>query len=333
MKKRRIVTILVAILLASFVFSVPASATSLPDSTPTVQFHLYRHLLETGDIGMFIYQNIPYTVIPDEPISQTFMWRLMNGSTELGAATPYAFNDNGYGYNCTWMYWSAAEVTAKSIVWGTSYTARLSGTPTMFTTPPTYSFTLSSGDYSTLTAPADVKAELAARILLTAQNLDINWGLGASYSLLSETETGTVLSIFGEAYFRGVIYGLQGMCPQVFSYIINDYTANPRSFNTSYVTTLENQYNGTWVQTAKAAGKLLFGTSYDLTALLVSLLVAGVMGGITIYWSGDAWHGVADARTGLLIATRLGFFGLALFSLLVALAVIYSAIRMWGVLR
>lgn len=332
MKKRRLAVILAAFLLATAVFSTPAMATDLPDSTPSAEFHFYRNLLEPGDEGLFIYQNIPYATPPDDPTGEVFIWRLMDGTDELGSATSYAFNDNGYGYSCTWMYWDATTVTSLGMVWGSIYTVRLSGNPAAFADPPEYNFTLSSADYSALTVTADVQAELAARILLTAQALDINWGLGATYSLLSETETGTVLSIYGEAYFRGVIYGLQGICPQVFSYVINDYDDEPRTFTTGYVTTLETQYAGTWIDTAKSALGDLFGVSY-LAPLLLSLLGAAVLGTVSIILSGDAWHGFADARTGLLVATRLGFFNLAFLGLLAALAVIYGAVRLWGVLK
>lgn len=326
---------LLILIIAVVVPAGKAFATDQPDSAPTATFYVYRNLLETGDWLLVIDQNIPYTTIPDEPIWQTYQWRMiaLDGVTELGMCLPYTFNDNGYGSSVASMYWDSGNVTAAGMVWNTAYTLRLSENPANFDSPTQWDFSLAAADYSSLTATEDVKAELASRILLLAQNLDIAWGLGATYSLLNETETGTVLSIYGEAFFRGAIYGLQGLCPQVFAYVINDVDLTPRTFTAAYVTTLENQWTGTWVDTAKTAGASLFGTGWDLASMLLTLLAAIIIAIVAILLSGDAWHGIADARTVFIISTRLGFFNLGFLSILAACAVIYGSARMWGVLK
>ncbi len=335
MKKWRYAIILPLVLLALLVFAAPAVATDQPSDTPTATFYVYRNLLETGDWLLLIYQNIPYTIIPNEPVWETYMWRLLatDNVTELGTATSYSFNDNGYGWNVTSMYWDAGNVTANGMVWNTAYTIRLSQNPTMFATPVNYNYQLSAADYSTLTDPTAVQAELAARILLIASDLDIRWGLGASYSLLNETETGTVLSIYGEAFFRGAIYGIQGLCPEIFAYIIEDLNMESRTWSGAYITTLEEQHQGTWVQTAMDAAGDLFGTSYNLTVIIWSLLACAAAFIASLIASGDAWHGMADAKTMLIVSTRLGFFGLGFLGLLAALAVFYGMSRLWGVLK
>lgn len=337
MKKPRYLRLLflLIVLITAVTLASPVNATALPDSTPTANFYVYRNLLETGDWLLLIYYNIPYSTIPTETVYETFMFRMLaaDNVTELGTVTPYPWNDNGYGYGVASMYWDAGNVTANGMTWNMSYTIRLSGNPANFTTPPDYNYSLTSGDYSTLTVSADVKAELASRIITLASNLDIQWALGLTYSLLSETETGTVLSIYGEAYFRGAIYGLQGICPQVFQYVIDNLDLTARTWTDTYVHTLKNQYAGTWVDTAMAAGKALFGTTYDLTALLTSLLVAAGLGIMAVVLSGDAWHGLCDARTGLIVMTRLGFMDLGSLGLLAALAVIYGSVRLWGVMK
>ena len=332
--KFRIIVLLLTLIIA-VTAAVPANATSLPDSDPTADFYVYRNLLETGDWLLLIAYNIPYVTTPTEPVNETFMFRMLDTDnvTELGTVTLYVWNDNGYGYGVASMYWDAGNVTANGMIWNTAYTVRLSGNPVNFATPPEYNMQVTSADYSAQTVTATVQSELASRIVALAADLDTRWGLGAVYSLLSETETGTVLSVYGEAYFRGAIYGLQGLCPQVFQFVISDINLSPRSWAKNYVTTLVNQYVGTWVDTAKKAGAALFGTDFDLTALLTSLLVAGGIGIMTIILSGDAWHGLCDARTGLVAMTRLGFFDLGFLGLLAALAVIYLAIRAWGVLK
>jgi hypothetical protein len=331
----KVLFILCVLIIAVSAVSPAYAVTSLPDSNPTTEFYVYRNLLETGDWLLIINQNIPYAVPPADPVSTTYLWRMFatDNVTEFGVATSYPWNDNGYNESITSMYFSAADATAKGIVWGTAYTIRLSGNPLAFVSPPEYNFTLSAADYSIMTVTADVQTELAARILTLANDFDIAWAWGATYSLLNETETGTVLSIYGEAFFRGAIYGLQGLCPPVFAYIVNDLDLTSRTWSETYVGTLNNQYSGTWVNTAKAAGAALFGTTYDLTALIVSLLVAAALGIATIVLSGDAFHGLCDARTGLIVMTRLGFMDLGSLGLLASLAVIYGAIRAWGVMK
>jgi len=331
---KRIIFLLLVLIVAIMGFAGQAVATAQPDSTPSAEFNVYRNLLETGDQLLIIYQNIPYAVIPDEAVWQTYIWRLFNTDnvTEFGAVTSYAWNDNGYGYNVSAMYWDAATVTANGMVWNTPYLIRLSQNPMMFASPVDYNFNLAVSDYSVLTTTEDVQSELAARILFIAGDLDVKWAVGAGYSLLNETETDTVLSIYGEAFFRGAIYGLQGLCPQVFAYIARDLDLTPRTWSDTYVTLLSTQYAGTWIDTAKAAGAALFGTGYDLTSLIITLAIAGGLFVCTMLLCGDAWHGIADARTGLIVATRMGFFDLGFLALLAALAVIYGATRMWRVM-
>jgi hypothetical protein len=333
--KKSVFAVLLALILLLTV-ATPVFAIALPDSTPaTPVFNVYRNVLQTGDMLFLIYANIPYATTPAEPIWQTYIWRLLktDNVTELASALPYAFNDNGYGYNLTSMYFDSGNVTANGMVWGTAYPVKLSGNPASFTTPPEYNYTISTGSYSTLTATADVKAALAARILTLGAELNTRWSLAAAYSLLSETESGTVLSIYGEAFFRGAIYGLQGMAPGAFGYVVSALDLTARTWSTTYVTILQNQYNGTWVDTAKDSLDVLFGTGYSLAWLLLAVLGCFVVLIITAIVSGDAWLGVMDACLVLVVMTRLGFVDLGATGLMAAIAVIYDSSRLWGVFK
>jgi hypothetical protein len=333
----RLTTACVGVLAVCLVTNVlPAYATSLPDSTPTVEkFNVYRNVRQPGDMLLLIYGNIPYATPPIEPSSSTFVWRLFktDNVTEIGAATPYAYNDNGYGYNITSMYFNSANVTSLGITWGTAYPVRLSGNPTYFSASPIYNYVLSASDYSSLTVAASVQTELATRIFALATDLNIKWGLTAAYSLLTETETGTVLSVYGEAFFRNAIYGLQALCPSAFAYVVSDMDLTPRTFASTFVTVLENQWNGTWVDTAKNALNALFGTGYSLAWLLISLFACIVVLILDILVANDAWLGMLDASYVGIVATRLGFIGLGELALFTALIGAYGAARLWGVFR
>ncbi len=308
-----------------------------PDSTPVVdQINVYRNLRETGDILFLVLANIPYSTIPDLPVTSTFIWRLIDTDniTELGSTVGTAFNvgtheDDGYGFNVYSLYFSATEVTSLGIVWETAYTLRLTGNPAAFDDPPFYNFTINVVAYSTLTAQADVQAELAARILALAADLNNKWGLSATFSLLTEVEAGTVLSIFGEAFFRGAIFGLQSLAPTVFSVIIRDFTITEREWDPEYSENVTAQWGGTWIDTSQAAGKALFGTDYDLLSviMLIAMSIGLLIGNVMI--TGDAWNGLIDVTVLGVIGARLGMYDFAFLLLVAALCWIYIGSKIW----
>jgi len=307
-----------------------------PDSTPSIQsFNVYHNLLETDDFLVLIYANIPYDTPPDDPVTETFIWRMIDTDdvTELGSTVGYAYQDNGYGYNVYSMYWTADEVDDLGIVWDTEYTIRLSSNPTAFDDPQIYDFTIDVSDYTDMDETADVKAEMGVRILHIAGDLNIRWALLSDYFLTLEIETGTALSIYGEAFFRGVVFGLQGMVPQIFRFVVSDMEVTARDWDPAYSENLTSQWAGTWVGDAKDAGATLFGTDYDLPSLmLVSVgAIAMVFCGLVV--AHDTWGGIIDASVILLLGAKLDFFGLGYLGLIISLCMLYISARMWGMAR
>jgi len=227
------------------------------------------------------------------------------------------------------MFFTAAEVTTLGIVWGTNYTIRLSGNPAVFDDVPVYNYSIAAGDYSLLVTQADVQAELAARIIVIAGLLDVEWGLSPIYSLLTEAEASTVLSIYGEAFFRGAINGLQALAPLVFFSVIRDIDVADRTWTDEYTTNLTDQWSGTWVETATAAGQVLFGTTYDLLSII---LLLGMSGGLllgNIMLTGDHWNGLIDVSVIGIIGARLGMYDFAFLLLVAALCWIYISLKVW----
>lgn len=304
---------------------------SNPDSTPTVEIDFYRNLLETGDVLLLIYANIPYSSTPDAEVGDAFIWRLIDTDnvTELGSDTGYVWVDNGYGYNVFSMYFSAAD----NLTWETEYILRLSGNPAIFTDPPEYNYPISTTDYSGATAET-VETELSVRILTISTDLDIKWALGAAYSLLLEEEAGTVLSIYGEAFYRNAIFGIQSLCPQLFRFAINDIEVTDRTWTDAYADNLTGQYSGTWIETAQSGGASLAGTGYDLTTILLILgmIAAAVFAGMSLA-GGDAWAGMLDGGIVLLAGARLAFFDPTFAGLVVAICWLYVSAKVWSVLR
>ncbi len=329
---KRIWVAIVSALLAVLSVSSAAGATALPDSTPQLlSVKVYRNLLETDDRLVVAYFNLPYATLPTDPASETFIWQFIDGdgTTVLGSTVGYSYVNDGYGYQVVSFYFGA-NATLEWIP-DDSYSLRLIGNPMHFSPPPVYNWQITAGEYTTLSASEDVKAELASDILAIAEQLDGEWGL--SISLISEEETGSVLSTFGQAYFRGAIYSIQSLAPALFPLAVRNITPENRQWDESYANALHNQYSGTWVETARAAGGELFGLNYDLgTLILVLGMVVGVVvAGIMI--TGSHWVGLMDAALVLTVAARLDLIGLGYVILMAAVCLIYMAIRLWSAIR
>lgn len=320
-------------ILLIFILASPAYAyIDEPDSAPSLEYtKCYRNLLETGDFLIIVYQNTPYADPPDIQVDEAFVMRLIDtdGVTELGQSLAYAFNASGYGYNIYSFYFSAADAPD----WGEEYYLKLTGTPSAFASPPEYNFQINASDYSALTETADVQAELAARILILADDLDNKWGLESDYSLLLSTETGTVLSIYGEAFFRGAIYGVQALAPAVFRLLIEDVNVDPREWSENFTTTLGNQWGGTWVSVSENAGKTFWGVDFNLMGIIMVFLAGFGVVIVNIIIGQDHWSGFLDAAMLSVIFARISFYGLDFLALGAALCWLYVSSRIWGLAR
>lgn len=304
-----------------------------PDTTPTANIYCYRNILETGDFGIFIYANIPYSSVPSTPVNEAFIWRVIDtdNSTELGATTGYVHvsSDSGYGYNVYWLYWSASEAPT----WGGSYGVRLSGNPVIFTDPPIYNFTIGSSAYSSTADSDDVKTEIGDRIIETASDLDIRWDLSTSTSLIYELETATVLSLSGQTLFRGAIYGCQAIAPSVFRTQVKDINVTNRSFSSGYSSNVSSQYAGTWVATAQQGGADFFDTSFDLLSIIIlGILCFGILY-LNSKITSNLYSGLIDVAVLLVFAARLGLYEMAFICMIAAVFWIYSSAKIWGLVR
>lgn len=333
MKSKSILSLLIAMLVFTVIPGTIALADQAdPDSTPTVEIDFYRNLLETGDVLCLIYANIPYASTPTASVGDAFIWSLIDTDnvTELGTDTGYAYVDNGYGYNVFSMYFDADE----SLTWSGNYTVRLSGNPLVFADPPVYNYTVSSDDYSDITDSYLAQLELSFRLIAIAGQLDTEWGLDSSESLIYESEIGSLLSIYGEVVFRNAIYGLQALCPMIFRFAVGDTEVTDRTYTEEYAENLSSQYAGTWVATAQQGGADLAGTSYDWMTTMVCLVIAvvAVFGGMALA-AGDFWSGMVDGAIVLVGFARLGFFELAAVGLVAGMCWIYISGKMWSVWR
>lgn len=325
----RVLAVVIAVALA--LTAAPAWAdTDPPDSTPTLEsMVIYRHVLETDDMLVVFKANIPYATLPSTPVTQTFLWELLDGATVLGVTTGYRYNDLGYGMNVYSMYWDADDAPA----WGSAYTLRLSGNPANFVTPPSYNYAVTAAYYSSATDPDVVEAALVATVISLATELNTDWDLASTTLLTEEGDAATVLDLFGTAFFRGAIKGIQGMAPAAFSTTLRNIEVTDRTWTDTYSTDLESQYTGTWIETAQEAGGDLFGVDFNLAglaAMFIAMLAAVL---VNAWLSGNIIGGLVDASFVAVVGARLGVYGLGYLGLACALGVIYISIKLWGVLR
>ncbi len=220
---------------------------------------------------------------------------------------------------------------AEGLLWDpiAGYTLRLNESPLTFLAPVTFDYPINSVDYSATVITTEVQAELALDILLIAHDLDVQWAFSPPNSLINDDETGRTLSIFGQAYFRGTIFGLQALAPSLFPLAVTEIDLADRTWTDAYIATLETQYAGTWVQTAKDAGADMFDTTGDLVSTLM------VMGGVIALFVGNTqltnnhWDAALDVSLLLVISAKLGFYGLGYLGLIVAICWIYTGMRLF----
>lgn len=138
--KRRILlaicAVVVGVLLSAF-FVAPAFAISDPDDiefgsgTNTNMYQVFQNLDEDGDMLFVAETYIHYATPPtDYACSQAFLFELLDtdGTTVL-YATPVLEYEN----YVTSIYLTATQ--AESLTWGSAYSVRLTGSPSIFGTP------------------------------------------------------------------------------------------------------------------------------------------------------------------------------------------------------
>ncbi len=211
---KRMLTIL---LLAATLWAIPGIALALtaPNSMSIQSVRAFQNVAETGDMAIVFHYLIDYGVssYPETPASTSILFRLYSDNgTLLATSSPYVFSDftsNGYGNGAGSFYFSGATNPG----WGAAYDIDILGIPAYYSPPQTSSYTMTSGDYDAAATQAEARTNLYDYIIDVADELRIAY---PTVTLKSVTDSGTVLSSDGEAYFRGAVPGIQAMCPSLF---------------------------------------------------------------------------------------------------------------------
>jgi hypothetical protein len=333
--RRLSVTIAVALLLLfpAVVSAAPLAPVTLAFDETSSDVVAFRDLQATGDMLVAAEYNIAYSTTPADSTSVNYIFRLKNGTTTLATTTPYPYTDSGYGKGVVSVYLTAAQVTAASLgAWPFSgLTLELSGNPTIFTTVPTTTLTLASGNYSTSSGQSTNQTQLNTKVLGAANLLEIAWGV----DLL--TDTGRINATAGAIYFTNAIPDLRLMAPDAFSVSTETPTVPTPVPTPGGAGTLagqsETRFDGTfWLNPALDATATTLGLPVGaFAAFMVLIMIIGMaILGLKIGGNGGALIGFALAITVVvpIVGIYGGFIPPAWGLLSVALVAVVAVLKM-----
>jgi len=221
--------------------------TADPDQLQIEYARGYENLKEDGDLLIVGKYNIEYSSIPTHPVTETFLFRFIDPATgtELQSVEATAFNNLGYGKGAFAFYFDEAEVTAQSITFGGTYTAKIQGNPAAFPSPPTIETT-------TITWRPTIANvfHLNNDVVDIAQELEIAW-ISDSVILLATAFSGLVFTTEGELYFEQVIPNLRNILPSLFTGSVTqpNFDEIDATFNQDLEASIDaqDQWRGDWV--------------------------------------------------------------------------------------
>ncbi len=304
--------VIVPLLVGSAVFAI-----NPPTSDPSVsQLHVNRYLIVEDDALFYGIYDIPYDDLPTVPASDSYIFRLLDGETELGTITPFVLFDNGYRKGVFSFYFDELDD------WGEPYTIRISQNPAYFDTPESWDFVIPSSAYTTREARADNQTELTINIIAMAQYLEAYL---TEYTLLEDSPGGTILSSpTGENYFRGAIYGIQAMAPDLFLVQVLEIDTTDRTWTTDQFDEYEARFEGTWVEEDTEATASQFGITTQMLMSLIFVLPiclgAIIVSSIKFQKAEPGFVFSVLAMTG---AAVMGWFSGAIYATLLQLMAIY----------
>ncbi len=324
MKIRRILFRLMAVsgcLIALLFISSPVLAVEEPSDTPTVSnIKVNRHLLEDDDVLIYGDYNIPYTSPPSTGADETYMFVLMDGENTIGTMVPFTLMDNGYNKGVFSFYFTAAD----NLTWGVAYTIRISQNPAQFESPDYWDYSVSTSAYTSADTQETNQALLAGNVIAAAQRLESYF---TDYTFLDSTAGGTVLSSpTGETYFRGAIYGIQAMAPDLFLVQTLNITLTSENRTTAQFDIYGNRLSDTWVGESENATATQFGVT--TSAVFGFLFILPLCIGAVIVSSmkfARAEPGFIVAALFILLGGLMGWVSCAIFASTYQLFAIYLA--------
>ena len=320
-KVLRVAGLLACLAALSVLSTLPAlAAIAEPTDTPTVSnIKVNQWLIEEGDILIYGDYNIPQTSPPIIGADEAYVFMLLDGTTLLGSGTPFTKMDNGYNKGVFSFYFAADN----DLTWGQAYTIRISQNPSQFETPDTWDYVLAESSYTSEDTQEGNQVQLTTNIIAAAQRLE---SFHTDYTFLDATSGGTVLSApTGETYFRGAIYGIQAMAPDLFLVqTMEIYTS--RDWTKEQFDTYEERFSEGWVGTSENATGEQFGvTPSSVMGILfiVPLSVGAIIVSSIRFRRADP--GLITASLFVLMGGLMGWVAAAIFASIYQAMAIYLA--------
>jgi len=230
--KRLRLVLLLFILIALVLPTIPVYAVADPDSIGIESVRVYEGLWEAGDMLFVVEYKVMYSSEPSESAENTFLVGVWDGAVK-GPDRPLNF----YQHNIISIYLTAAEVGIFGYTYGDELKVRVMGNPTYF---PVLTedvnmdtFTLAASFWVNEGSLAATRTFLAYWCVALAEVLEISWGI----PLLT---TGDRLNTAGMIAFQDAIPGLDSICPEVFQV----YTSYPDYTDPAYTPTYETDLLG-----------------------------------------------------------------------------------------
>jgi hypothetical protein len=318
--KKRILS-LVGILAALFI-ATPVYATDAPDSAPSISdIKANVYLIENGDVLIYGLINIPYTTLPDDNAGKTYNIRLIgtDNVTQLGAVAPYPYSsfDKGYNLGVFAFYFSADD----ALTIDQAYIIRISQSPAFFDSPQSWDYIMPLSAWTESTTQDDNQTELTLNIISIAEELETYHDV----TLLEDSVGGTVLSSpAGETYFRGAIYGIQAMAPDLFLVQSLSWDTTDRAWTTAQFDAYAATYNGTFIGTATDNTSATFGidTGTMMAGLFLLPITLGAIIVSQIKWK-KIEPGYMVGALVLICVALMGWVPAALFATVYQLFAMY----------
>lgn len=247
---------------------ITVSADTLPSTFAIDSVQVCRSVIEPDDFLLVALYNIHYdSGQPTQTVDKTYHFRLLStdGEALIGTVQPYAYQNSGYDKGIVGFYFPAAMAPD----WGEAYILQINGSPSYFETPPIENYSLADSDYSEYIDQPGNRQLLANYIILTARQLEIDWGVEMSI----ETIGGIYLTSTGESYFTKAIPGIKIMAPSIFQTASNspDYSGN--EWGTDKADEYKARFLGTWVQESLDDMGGLSGVPAQIATSMVTLVI------------------------------------------------------------
>jgi len=259
---------------------------------------VFRHMLEANDTFLIARYNVHYantTDQPTQPIDLTFdfIWHDSDHS-EIANTSAYAFNNYGYGKGAVAFYLEAGAPTEPD--WGNLGNVTVRGTSLFDAPAPEANYTLTSGDWTPYSSPADIREDLRQYIIANSLFLELDWNsfwadLGMEERqidlLMHISPDYTVLSPSGEGYWTNTIDDLRDMCPLLFMLQITEPTYVDEEHPQTQAGNYSARYEDTPVEDFKSGLSGFFGGIGEQTVgtMLVMLAMMAIAAFYAFKWN------------------------------------------------